>query len=158
MKKSLLLILLIWSLAGCLFQTAGAQEKGTEKSTQTPAGTPSNKPSAGREKLKAIWDYDKELGLSQYQVKRIKELVIDLSKQLTALEDKLKTAELKLQDMVDREAVLEQIKLELQKIAAIQVEIRYADIKISREINHVLTREQLAKWRKIQEKVRSGEK
>jgi hypothetical protein len=142
----------VWILAGFLVSlgSSAALAKTTAK-----ASTPSGQPTA---KIKTIWDYEKELGLTAAQSKIMKDALGGLQKQLVGLRQQLLEAERQLKSLIEEEAPIEPINAKLQQISQIQVQIRLADIQTSRKINEVMEAEQLDKWRNIQKQARQQAK
>ena len=100
---------------------------------------------------KTIFDYQKEIGMSDKQVEDMKGLMTEFQKvlgekstQLTALRQELATM---IQDKKD----VPLIRQQLQKIADIQVDASIFDVETSRKVDAVLTADQLAKWKALQE-------
>lgn len=104
--------------------------------------------------VKTIFDYQKEIGMSDKQVEEMKGLMTNFQKvlgekgaQLNALRQDLATM---IKDKKDVPAIREQ----LQKIANLQVEASVFDVETSRKIDAVLTPAQTTKWKALQETFR----
>lgn len=106
-----------------------------------PATEPSPKP---------VWEYNKELALSDKQVSDIKAAAQDLENVLKTSQEKLDKLNHQLVDQVESEVGMDQIKNTLEQIAAVQIVAQMANIRTARTISHILTQEQLSKWRAIQ--------
>jgi Spy/CpxP family protein refolding chaperone len=105
-----------------------------------------------------IFDYKKELKLTDEQEQKIRQLLLDLSKQLQIEQAKLTLAHADLEELLKKEAELEKIKEAVNREAAIRATITYADLAAGRHINAVLTPAQLKQWREIQEKARQAQR
>jgi len=105
-----------------------------------------------------IFDYKKELKLTDEQEQKIRRLLLDLSKKLQIEQAKLTLANAELEELLKKEADLEKIREAVNREAAIRAEITYADLAAGRRINEVLTPAQLKQWREIQEKARQAKK
>jgi len=105
-----------------------------------------------------IWDYPKELGLSDSQAKQIKSLFAQLQKELGTLQKKMVANEMQIRGLIAEEAPLDEIKAKVRKVSDIQVDARMLDIGFSRKINALLKPEQIERWRAIQAKTRFSPK
>jgi len=142
MKRLLLALACFTALSSNVWAAPAAQPAPAT----APAGTP----------IKTLWDYQKELGLSDKQVADLKATVVDLEKFVREQQERLKPLDTQLNDQIGKEASLDQIKATLQQIAAVQIDIRVADVNTSRKINGILTADQLKKWRDIQKTARAS--
>ena len=104
-----------------------------------------NKPVAG----KTIFDFRKELNLTDEQVRIIREHISILERETTALRAKLTISDIELQKLIEKEEDMVQIRLKIRETFNIQAEIRIIDIETVRDIDKGLTPSQLIKWRKI---------
>jgi len=139
-----------------MMQVAYSAEK-SDKAAQKPAAAETPQPAASPQ-VKTIFSYAKELGLSDNQLQKLKDVVTGFRDKFVSLRQKLSDADKELSDMIKNDASLEQIKAKLQEIAEMQVDLRYSDIETSRKINSLLTADQLKKWRQIQEEAMAKEK
>jgi septal ring factor EnvC (AmiA/AmiB activator) len=108
------------------------------------------------QKIKTIWDYDKELGMSPEQVQKLKDALTQLQNQLNTLKGTWVSQEKELKALLEKNAPEPQIKAKLQQIAATQVDMRMADVQTSRQVNAVLSADQMARWRDIQARARAS--
>lgn len=134
MKKALLALALACSL--------GTVAWGAPAST-APAPAATNP-------IKTMWDYQKELGLSDAQVADIKKAIVDLDKQVRTEQERLKPLDARLNEQMAKDASLDDLRTTLQQVAVVQIDIRLADVMTSRKINALLKPEQLQRWRQIQ--------
>lgn len=147
MKKAILALSLFVGLTTAAWSApAPAASPAPAPAATAPAGTP----------IKTMWDYQKELGLTDKQITDMKQAVTDLEKTVRAQQERLKPLDAQLNDQISKDAPIEQIRATLQSIAAIQIEIRLADVGTSRKINSILTADQLKKWREIQRAAREA--
>ena len=135
------------ALAGVLLTCALVSTQGYAQTTK-PA----------TEQKTTIFDYKKELKLTDEQEQKIRQLLLDLSKQLQIEQAKLTLANADLEELLKKEAELEKIKEAVNREAAIRATITYADLAAGRQINAVLTPAQLKQWREIQEKARQAQR
>jgi Spy/CpxP family protein refolding chaperone len=112
------------------------------------------RPARRQIRLKTIWAYQKELGLTGDQVQQMKDAFTRLQEYLKACRERIVPAEQKVREMIEAGEPIDKIKPWLQSVATIQVEMRVADIKASREINAAMKPDQLKKWQEIQKKAR----
>ena len=98
----------------------------------------------------SMFDYKKELSLTDKQEKNLKDIIAKLQSYLTDKQKKLKGAQAELGKMVSESADLDNIKAKIHDIANIQADATYEDIASNRAIETELTGTQLSKWRSIQ--------
>jgi hypothetical protein len=110
---------------------------------------------ANPQTVKTIFDFKTELNLSDVQEKQIKQILVDLNRELQLEKAKHTIASIELQDLIKKEADLEQIRKALDQEASLRASMTYADIAATRNINKVLSSEQLQKWRHIQDSART---
>lgn len=122
----------------------------------SPAAAAPKKGAKAQQKVKTIFDYKDELGITDDQVKKLKDNVVELQKELQSFREKIVEANKELGPKLQEEASLDAIRPLLQKIANYQVDMRLADISAARKINGTLKPEQLKKWRDVQKKVRTA--
>ncbi|MGH7164451.1 MAG: Spy/CpxP family protein refolding chaperone [Nitrospiraceae bacterium] len=135
------------ALAGVLLTCALVSTQGYAQTTK-PA----------TEQKTTIFDYKKELKLTDEQEQKIRQLLLDLSKQLQIEQAKLTLANAELEELLKKEAELEKIKEVVNREATIRAAITYADLAAGRQINAVLTPAQLKQWRAIQEQARQAQR
>lgn len=104
--------------------------------------------------VKTIFDYRAELNLTDDQVKKIREHLSALEKEVRVLRARLTIADVDLQSLLEKEGDITEIKKKVKEAFDIQASIRIADIEAARKINGVLKPEQLKKWREIQAEAR----
>ena len=109
---------------------------------------------ASPQTVKTIFDFKTDLSLTDTQEKQIKQILVDLNRELQLEKAKHTIASIELQDLVKKEADLEQIRKALDQEASLRASMSYADLAATRKINKVLSSEQLQKWRTIQDSVR----
>ena len=102
--------------------------------------------------VKTIFDYQKEIGLSDKQVTDMKKLTTDLQTTLNDKAKELMALRNDLGDMIRGKKEIAVIKAQMQKIADLQVDNSCLDIQASRDIEAVMTQDQLNKWKDIQKK------
>lgn len=102
------------------------------------------------ERARTIFDYKKELSLSDEQEREIKTILENLNQEVVVTRAKLTLLEVEIGDLIKKEADVEQIRKKLREAAVMQVAIKLADIVATRKIYHTLSAEQLKRWRTIQ--------
>jgi len=159
MKKYYLIITLAALLAAALIMPQGAlaQQKTTPSPTPAVKVTPVVPATPAAQKtVKTIFDFEKEIGLSADQSKKLKDSVKSFNEEIKSLNEKQKQANKELSDLINGTAALDKIKEKLQQIGAIELDIRMANIRLTRTVNETLTKEQSAKWKDIQKRERGG--
>lgn len=109
-------------------------------------------PAADDAAVKTIFDYQKEIGLSDKQVTDMKKLTTDLQNTLNEKSKELMTLRNELGEMIKDKKDIAVIKKQMQKIANLQVDNSCLDIQASRNIEAVMTKDQLEAWKNIQKK------
>lgn len=104
----------------------------------------------GKKAGNSIFDYKKELSLTDKQEKNLKDILAKLQSLLTGKQKELDGLRAELSKMTAESADLNKIKLKINDIAKIQADATYEDIASTREIETELTGTQLTKWRSIQ--------
>ena len=97
-----------------------------------------------------IFDYKKELSLTDKQEKNLKDILAKLQSLFTGKQKELDGLRAELSKMITESADLNKIKTKINDIAKIQSDATYEDIASTREIETELTGTQLTKWRSIQ--------
>ena len=123
----------------------------TVKATPSPGTT-----AAPQNKTKTIFDFEKELGISADQLKKLKDSVNSFNTDIKDQNEKLKQANKELGDLVNSEASLDKIKEKLTQIGAIELNIRLTNVKLSRSVSEILSKDQMKKWREIQKRERQA--
>jgi hypothetical protein len=130
---------------GAATPSPGAATAPASPGTASPAASPE------QPKVKLIWDYDKELGLTPDQVTKMKKAVGSLGEDIRILRFKLSGAELELNKMTRENAPSDKVKAKVQEIEKYRGDMRIKDLETAKRINTILTKDQLEKWRKIQQ-------
>jgi hypothetical protein len=115
---------------------------------QTGAGQEITQPE--RPAVRTIFSYRQEIGLTEEQEQKMVDTLLNLQKTLIEKQAQLGVARLELRQMIDARAPLAEIRQKLQQISALSVEITYQDLAAGREIEAVMSAEQLKRWRAIQ--------
>jgi hypothetical protein len=105
---------------------------------------------ASQAAAKTIFDYQKDLKLSDKQVADIKALMSDLQKALADKAKDMKEMRQALVYMIKNKEDMKGIRKQLEKIAMMQVDNSCLDIETSRKVESVLTSDQWTKWKDIQ--------
>ena len=98
----------------------------------------------------SIFDYKKDLSLTDKQEKNLKDILAKLQTLLMVKQKELDRLRSELSKMIAESADLNEIKLKINDIAKIQADATYEDIASNRAIETELTGTQLSKWRSIQ--------
>lgn len=104
----------------------------------------------------SIFEYKKELGLTDKQEKNLRDILSKLQNYLAAKTKELNDLRAELNKMIADRADLTRIKVRLQTIARLQADATYEDIASIRAIEKELTPAQLAKWRGMQEEFKKS--
>ena len=108
--------------------------------------------------IPTILTYKDQLGLSDAQVKLIRDAVEDFRQQAVTLSGKIKTTEAALEKDLAAHAELPVVKQKLQAYYDARCALHYADLAMGRKLEGVLSAEQLKQWRALQLKARSQPK
>lgn len=100
--------------------------------------------------IKTIFDYASELKLSNEQVKGIRDVLLELNKNVTVSKAKLVILTNDLQDLIVKDGDIALIKTRIKEAFDIQANMSIDDIVGARRINSILTPEQIKKWHEIQ--------
>ena len=100
--------------------------------------------------VKTIFDYKADLRLTDDQVKKIRDYLSDLDKEVRVLRAKFTLIDVDLQSLLEKEGDMNDIKKKIKEAFDIQASIKIADVEAARKINNVLKPEQIKKWREIQ--------
>jgi len=119
----------------------------------TPKPSPAAKPAAA---VKTIFDYSRELGLTDQQTADLKAAIKALQDTVAVTRPRLQAAGKQLNMMIATEAPIDEIRARLVEYHTLQIDLKLADVTTARKINAILTKEQLAKWRDIQVKARQA--
>jgi vacuolar-type H+-ATPase subunit I/STV1 len=107
---------------------------------------------AQQQGMKTIFDYQKEVGLTDKQVADMQKVMGDLQNTLNDKAKELGTMRQALSDMIAKKDDMKSIKAQMQKIANLQVDNSCMDIEASRKVEQIMKPEQIAKWKEIQKK------
>jgi len=102
-----------------------------------------------REPVKTIFDYKAELGMTDDQAKRIREILTALERETRVLRAKFTIVDVEVQKLIEADGDLGLINTKIREAFEIQASIKMADVEASRKINAVLKPEQLRKWHEI---------
>lgn len=101
--------------------------------------------------VKTIFDYRRELDLTDEQVKKIRDNVSALEREVKVLRARFTIADAELQGLLEKEGDINDIKKKVKEAFDIQASIKIVDIETTIKINRVILKpEQLKKWRDIQ--------
>lgn len=98
----------------------------------------------------SIFDYKKELSLTDKQEKNLKDIIAKLQSYLADKQKELNGAQAELNKMISESADLDKIKAKINDVAKIQADATYENIASNRAVETELTGTQLTKWRSIQ--------
>lgn len=104
----------------------------------------------------SIFEYKKELSLTDDQEKNLHDIIAKLQGYLTDRTKELDALRAELNKMISDKADLYKIKAKLRAMAQIQADANYEDIASSRAIEKELTATQLSQWHNIQEEFRKN--
>lgn len=98
----------------------------------------------------SIFEYKKELSLTDKQEKNLRDILAKLQSYLIAKQKELNSLKTEFNKMIAGSADLDKIKAKLNDIAKVQADASYEGIASARAIETELTGTQLTKWRGIQ--------
>jgi Spy/CpxP family protein refolding chaperone len=104
------------------------------------------------QQVKSIFSFKDELGITDDQELKLKALLYDEQTFLDSENTTLKSLGEELSKLIDAKADMQAIKSKLEEIAKVQVDVSYRNIADARQIETVLTPEQMEKWKDIQKK------
>ena len=107
------------------------------------------------QKVKTMIDFKKELNLSDQQITNITNTLKSFQENVVAQKKVLVAQESDLRKLLADHANLADIKKKLHEIEATRFELRYLDVVTSRQVEEILSAEQLTAWRNIQTKLRA---
>jgi len=105
-------------------------------------------------KVKTIFEYQKEIGLTDDQIAKMKGELQTLQTNVTNSRAKLKALEDDFTAIIKAEGSAEEAEAKLKEIAAATVTMRLNDFATSKRINGIMSAEQKQKWRAIQASLR----
>lgn len=115
-------------------------------------------PSAEKIKIKTLFDYKQELGLSDEQISNMKSFLSELNGSVKASREQITRLETDYRALIANEnTTTAQARAKLEEIADATVVMRLKDLEVSRKITGAMTAEQRAKWKAIQAKVRADQ-
>jgi Spy/CpxP family protein refolding chaperone len=98
---------------------------------------------------RTIFDYKAQLQLTDTQVRDIKNILVDLARESRENRARLVLLDDDIRKLVNNDADLAVIRKKVDERGNILTTMMYQDIVSAREINKVLTPEQLKKWKEI---------
>ena len=105
----------------------------------------------------SIFEYKKELALTDDQEKSLHDIIAKLQNYLSDSSKELDGLRAELNKMISDKADLYKIKAKLRAMAQIQADASYEDIASSRSIEKELTVTQMSQWHNIQEEFRKSQ-
>ena len=149
MKRVIFLLIIVGGLVSVSVAQAAEQAK--------PTAAPARAVSAPAQNLgaKTIFDYQKEIGMTDEQVAEMKSLMTNFQKVLGEKGTELNALRQELSVMIQDKKEVPLIRKQLQKIADLQVDASCFDVETSRKVDAVLTPAQLAKWKALQETIKA---
>ena len=104
--------------------------------------------------VKTVFDYQKELGLSDKQVADLKKVMTDFQTKMTDFQTKMTGLRQELANLIQKKADMKMIRRQAEKVSALQVDATCADIETSRTVETIMTLAQITQWKEIQDKSR----
>jgi Spy/CpxP family protein refolding chaperone len=111
-------------------------------------------PQPAQKKSKTLVDYQSELGLSDTQVADVKRTLELFKSEIKAYQSQLLETEQSLAARVKAGGSIEEIKADLRQSSDLHFQLRYLDVVTSRKVEAILSPDQMARWREIQQKKR----
>lgn len=147
---------IMWGFAVLAFLAASlgyaAQTAPATKASPAPAQPAQAEPARGR----TIFDYKRDLNLTDKQEQEIRTILQNLNKDVRLSNARLVIIDSEFEDLMNKESDVDLIRKKLREAADIRIAMRIADIEASRKINRVLSPEQLKRWRAIQATATEG--
>jgi hypothetical protein len=122
-------------------------QRAETPSTSKPVQKPGNQ--QAQPQIFFLWDYSKQLGLTKTQMSAMQNAFEDFQKSMIQLKAKLSLSEIDLQELLNKNADLKLIHAQVEKSAAIEGDMRFAEIKFNHTILSLLTPAQLKTWHQI---------
>ena len=148
-KRLILAVVLSFCFATSVFAQAKAD---TAKGTLPPP--PPGPQGQQQIMVKTIFAYEKELGLTEAQVKNLKDILTKFQDYVNEKRKDIVQLRTELNDLIVKRADLKLIRSALEQISRLQVETSYNDVETARKVEGVLTAAQLTKWKEIQGEAR----
>lgn len=101
---------------------------------------------ASAEPVPLILDMRDDLGLSARQQGEIKAAYLRQYRNRRLYSARLTIVDIELEDLMEQEGDLDQIKKKLLERAALQTNLKVTEIEMDRKVNSLLSPEQLKKW------------
>jgi Spy/CpxP family protein refolding chaperone len=140
LTRTVVLGLMIGLLGGYGITTA--EEKKTSPAREA-------QPGAGKRQVRTILDYKTDLNLTEPQTNKIRDYMNTLDKDFRVMKANLSLVNVDLQNLIEKDAEISEIKKKIRETYDIQASMRIADLETARNINKLLSTEQLKKWKAI---------
>ena len=127
----------------------GAAQPKVEQKGSQPAAQPAAKPAPLKRQVKTILDDKAELNLSEDQAKRISDYMNNLDKDYRVMKAKQQLVTVDLQNLLEKDGEFADIKKKIKESFDIQANMKISELETARNVNKVLSPEQLKKWRAI---------
>lgn len=108
------------------------------------------KPQSQSRKAYSLFDYQKEIGLSEAQIAQIKDVVKGLQEKLAGQKKTVEDDNAEIHQLLQTNADIKQVRVKLQELANLEVDRQVGDIEASRSVAKIMTFEQQEKWHAIQ--------
>ena len=102
------------------------------------------------EPVPLILDLREDLRLTDKQQSEIKAVYLHQYRNRRLFSAKITIADLELEELIEQEGDLEQIRKKLREKADLQTSLRFSEIEMERRVNSLLSPEQLKRWRAFQ--------
>ncbi len=99
-----------------------------------------------------IFDYQKEVGLTDKQADDIRQKIGELQRTVRRINAELTLLNLSIQDLNAKNGDFKKLKKKVKDAYSLVADLKIADYKTTRDINAVMSAKQLKKWRDIQRK------
>ncbi len=103
---------------------------------------------------KTILDFKEQVGLSGEQEEKIRKIIQDFETKSAQISEKVENQRKKVLSLLKEEADIKDIQKEIKTLFSLRADLVIEEIKAGREIDKLLTPEQLKKWREI--KIKGG--
>lgn len=122
---------------------------GMAAAEEMKAGPAKAQPAAVKRQVRTILDYKAELNLTEEQIRKIRDYMNTLDKDFRVMKANLSLINVDLQNLMERDADMAEIKKKVRESYDTQASMRIADLETARNINKVLSKDQFKKWKAI---------
>lgn len=142
-------------VCGMMLGLSGGYGIVTAEEKKAAAPSKSVQPAAAKKQTRTMLDFRSELNLSEDQTRKIREHLNTMDKDLRVMRANLSLVNVDLQNLMEKDADIVEIKKKIRESFDIQASIRIVDLETARNINKLLSAEQIKKWKAIRSQARN---